>query len=77
MTPLDLEELQPGDSIIGFGNRWTDELPVVAVGAMRYPKGYAPRRAISVRHGTSVLTGRVFAGGTEIRGVRGRVWSRH
>lgn len=76
MTRYDVEELAPGDSIIGLANRWNDEYPVVAVGAVRYA-GERAVRSVSVRAGNIVTEQHLSSGGSEIRGVQGRRWSRY
>jgi len=79
VTRSELEQLRPGDSIIGFARKWDDEFPVVSVDRVHYDRDGRPSRNISVRCGGSVLTGEVRAFGNEIRGEQGRSlkWSTH
>lgn len=73
MTYEDLVRLEPGDSVIGLGNRWDDELPVVGVGRVEHSPGGGARRRVTARLNRSITTSAfVIEDDLTIRGAR---WS--
>lgn len=66
----DLLHLDIGDSIIGLGGRWDDELPVVDVGPLRRQQSGRVVRSVVARCGTGQVKGFVGAGDETIRGSR-------
>jgi hypothetical protein len=70
MTRADILMLNPGDSVIGFANRWTDELPVVDVGDLEHKANGRVLRPITVRCDRITLRGTVYEGDSTIRGAR-------
>ena len=72
MTGLDILELAPGDSVIGFRGDWTDEFPIVEVGALAGSGAGCLRRRIVVRAGAITLPGMVREGDATWRGARTR-----
>lgn len=53
MNRDDLLALKPGDTIIGFAGDWSDEWPVLAVGAVTTTRSGKVRRVVTCRHGQS------------------------
>lgn len=73
MTYEDLVRIEPGDSIIGLGNRWDDELPIVAVGRLEASPSGSMRRRVIARISRALTTSAfVVEDDLTIRGAR---WS--
>lgn len=71
MNFRDLNRLDAGDSIIGLGGRWDDELPIVNVGPVRFRRGREVRAVIArCSAGRGLVAGEVFADDDTIRGRR-------